>query len=124
MAGSRSTTCGAEEKALAEFALMQADHGTSIEVAPGDIIVIRLPENPTTGYQWTVEQVDADTLALQRTTFSPAPEAGMGSGGGKTLIFKAQKPGTAQIQLKLWRAWAGDASIRDRYHVTVQVQNG
>ena len=109
---------------MAEFPLTQADHGTSVEVAPGDVIVIRLPENPTTGYQWTVEKVDADTLALQRTEFSPAPEAGVGSGGGKTLTFKAQKPGTAHIQLKLWRAWAGDASIRDRFHVTIQVQNG
>jgi inhibitor of cysteine peptidase len=124
MAGARSTTCGEEEKALAEFALTQADHGTSVAVAPGDIIVIRLPENPTTGYQWTVEKVDADTLALQRTEFSPAPGAGMGSGSGRTLTFQAQKPGTAHIQRKLWRAWAGDASIRDRYHVTIQVQNG
>ena len=124
MAGSRSTTCDEEEQALAEFALTQADHGTSVAVAPGDIIIIRLPENPTTGYQWTVEMVDAATLALQRTEFSPAPEAGVGSGGGKTFTFKAQKPGTAHIQLKLWRAWAGDASIRDRYHVTIQVRNG
>ena len=41
-----------------------ADNGARVEVRPGDAIVLRLPDNPTTGYRWQLIPVDGDILAL------------------------------------------------------------
>jgi inhibitor of cysteine peptidase len=101
----------------------QTDNGKSFEVHQGEVIEIRLAENPTTGYRWAIDHVDADFLTLQNSAFSPPPGAGLGGGGERTFTFTATQTGTARIQLKLWREWEGDRSITDRYALTVQIRN-
>jgi inhibitor of cysteine peptidase len=101
----------------------QADNGKSFEVHQGEVIGIRLEENPSTGYRWAIDHVDADFLTLQNSAFSPTSGGGIGSGGERTFTFKATKTGTAHIQLKLWREWEGDRSITNRYTLTIQIRN-
>jgi inhibitor of cysteine peptidase len=108
---------------MPETILTQAENHQSIQVSLNDAIVICLPENPTTGYRWTVDQIDQDKLTLQSTHFSLSA-AGVGVGGEKTLTFKANQSGIVHLQLKLWREWEGDASIIDRYQISVQIDNG
>ena len=35
-------------------AYSQLDNGTTVQVHTRDVITVRLPENPTTGYRWNV----------------------------------------------------------------------
>ena len=107
---------------MSTITLTQADKGKSITVHPGDEIVIRLPENPTTGYRWAIDQADENILVDQTPAFSPTPGGAIGSGGTRTFTFTAKQPGAVHLQLKLLRAWQGDSSIIDRYDVTIQVQ--
>ena len=107
---------------MAARTLTQADSGKSIVVAPGDLITIRLPENPTTGYRWAVDKADTAAVSLQNEDFTPPAGGGVGAGGEKTVTFEAKKAGSAEITLKRWRDWEGDASITDRFGVTVQVR--
>lgn len=107
---------------MSHTVLTQADHRTSVEVALNDAIVLRLPENPTTGYRWAVDQIDSDKLLLQSTHFSLLG-AGAGASGEKTLTLKATQPGKTHLQLKLWRDWEGDASIIDRYQISIQINS-
>jgi inhibitor of cysteine peptidase len=102
--------------------LTQADNHRSVEVALGEAIVLRLPENPTTGYRWAVDQIDPDKLLIQATQFSLLG-AGAGAGGEKTLTLKANQPGVARLHLKLWREWEGEASIIDRYQIAIQINS-
>jgi predicted secreted protein len=46
----------------------------------------------------------------------------MGGGGQRRWTFTAQKAGMATLELKLWRTWEGDASISERFTVTLHVQ--
>jgi inhibitor of cysteine peptidase len=108
---------------MSTITLTQADKGKSITVHTGDEIVIMLPENPTTGYRWAIDQTDENMLIAQTPTFSSTPGGAIGSGGTRTFTFTAKQPGTAHLQLKLLRAWQGDSSIIDRYDVTIQVQS-
>jgi inhibitor of cysteine peptidase len=103
--------------------LTQADKGKSITAHSGDEVIITLPENPTTGYRWAIDQTDATILEAQGSTFSSMPGGGVGNGGTRTFTFTARQPGTAHLQLKLLRAWQGDSSIIDRFDVTIQVQS-
>ena len=107
---------------MPQLALTPADDGKSFEVDQGDVVVIGLDENPTTGYRWAVDRRDADILELQGSDFSPGTGAGIGGGGRRTLVFKARKAGTARVQLKLWRDWEGESSTTDRYAVTLRVR--
>jgi inhibitor of cysteine peptidase len=104
--------------------LTQADKSRAITVQPGDEIVITLPENPTTGYCWSIDQTDESVLISQTSTFSSALGGAVGSGGARTFLFIAKQSGTIHLQLKLFRAWLGDSSIIDRFDTTIQIQSG
>ena len=104
--------------------LTQADNGKSVEARPGDLIIIRLPENPTTGFRWTVDKVDPLYVEAQGSSFSAARDAAVGGGGERTFSFKVKgEGGTGNIGLKLWREWEGDASVIERYRVAVKVRS-
>ena len=101
--------------------LTKADDGGSLEVRQGDTLVLNLPENPTTGYRWAVDDANAGALQFEHSNYSPSTGAGIGGGGVRTFTFYAKSPGSAILKLKLWREWAGDASISDRFSVTIKV---
>jgi inhibitor of cysteine peptidase len=107
---------------VSELTLAQADNGKSFAVRPGDAIAIRLPENPTTGYQWAIDQTNSEIIELLESVFSPGSETAIGSGGVRIVRFRAKTPGTVQIRLKKWRSWQGDSSIVERFEVTIQVR--
>ena len=106
---------------MSSISLTEADKDTAIDVAQGSEVVIRLAENPTTGYVWALAQPDDTVLPLQSSDFSPTPGAAVGAGGTRTFTFTANQPGTAHLQLKLWREWQGDPSTIERYDVDIQV---
>ena len=108
---------------MSNITLTEADKGKTIDVPQGTEVLIRLKENPTTGYRWAIDQNDDTVLPLQSSNFSSTPGAAVGAGGTRIFTFTAKQPGTAHLQLKLWREWLGDSSITERYDVTIQVHS-
>jgi len=104
--------------------LTQEDDGTTVEVAGGDTIVVRLEENPTTGFRWAIDGITGGSVSVAGDDFTPAEDAGIGGGGWRTLTFSATQPGSSRIDLKRWRDWEGDPSIVQRFGVTVRVSGG
>lgn len=102
--------------------LVHTDSGKSIEVQSGDTIIVRLDENPTTGFQWAIDKSNDAILTLQDSDYVPAPDSRIGSGGQRVFTFKTQSAGAVDLQLKLWRQWEGDQSITDRFVVTLQIR--
>ena len=47
-------------------AVTEVDNGTTVEVHVGETLVLRLPENATTGYRWAIEALNAISLKLKR----------------------------------------------------------
>lgn len=92
--------------------------GNRIDVRPGEVVTIRLKENPTTGYRWAIEQAGGLQLEGDRHAgMGPAP----GAGGMRELNFRAQVPGDHVLRLKQWRDWQGDASVIGRFQLSVHV---
>jgi inhibitor of cysteine peptidase len=108
---------------MSTLILTQNNNGKVIEVSIGDTFFIRLPENPTTGYQWIVEEVEGPIIALEKSNYALTTGTGVGGGGERTLMFKATSPGTTNLRLKLWQAWEGDSSIVDIYTITIHVHD-
>ena len=96
------------------------DNGTTIEVHPGDELVVRLEENPTTGYRWQIDRIDGP-LEPAGDSYELSAPGMIGGGGSHEFRFRATGPGTADLTLKHLRSWEGDASITQRFAVTVNV---
>jgi len=105
--------------------LSKTDDGKQLTLNVGQDLTIRLPENPTTGYRWAVDeptQRDPSTEILVFTdrSYSAEKAVGIGGGGMCTLTFNAQKAGVAELRLKLWQPSEND--VDDRFHLTIHVQ--
>jgi inhibitor of cysteine peptidase len=81
-------------------------------------LAIDLEENPTTGYRWDFE---ADPgLEIVSSSYSLNEGGGVGGGGARRFVMRADGPGTFAVRGKLWRSWTGDSSILKRCEITVQ----
>jgi inhibitor of cysteine peptidase len=112
-----------ESKTVSQLTITQTDEGKTFTVRRGDAIVINLPENPTTGYQWAIARIDSNLIELQNSKFTLPQNESLGSGGERSFLFKTKATGTAKLELKEWRHWEGDRSILQRFKVTFQIEN-
>jgi len=109
----------AEEMNMANT-LTEADNGTTAEMHVGDTIVLQLPENPTTGYRWAIEALNADLVEAQEGPYLNQSNA-VGGGGEATWTLHPKAPGTSEIKLKLWRPFEGERSVQKYFGVTLKV---
>ena len=86
----------------------------------GATVMLHLPEHAASGFRWTLDGLP-DCVTLESSTYRPAA-AGIGSGGHMEWVLKARRLGDAALTLKLWRDWEGDASIRQRFEVTLAIR--
>jgi inhibitor of cysteine peptidase len=110
------------EHSMSGMTLGAPDNGRSIAVKRGEIIALKLPEHPTTGFRWSVEHPVEPILELQRNEFVASSTA-PGGGGQHMFEFKARDAGDAHIVLKRWREWEGEGSVVERYEITVRVND-
>jgi inhibitor of cysteine peptidase len=76
---------------------------------------ISLPSNPSTGYQWMVNEIsDESVVKYVKSTFVPSGEQMPGSGGTEALTFRAEREGTATITLQYVRSWETDQPAETR----------
>ncbi|MBI5157485.1 MAG: protease inhibitor I42 family protein [Acidimicrobiia bacterium] len=81
-----------------------ADDGAAIEVQVGETITVDLSGNPTTGYAWQVEGLDAAVMTATEPAFESDSEL-MGAGGTFTFTFTAVAAGETQLRLVYLRPW-------------------
>ncbi len=106
-----------------EATLTAADDGRSVDLRVGDRLVLRLHENASTGYRWTLDVDDArgPVLSVQALGFQAA-SAAVGSGGDALWLLGAQAPGSVTLRFRRWRPWEGEGSVLQRFTVTLQVR--
>ena len=89
----------------------------------GNVLVIRLPGNPATGYQWQAATTNSPAVRLTvRPQYSPpaATAAQAAASGTYTFTFQAVQPGNGSIRLYYVRP--NDPSRpRDTFAVGVNV---
>jgi predicted secreted protein len=107
---------------MSKVTLTQADNGRIVEVTQRQTIVICLSEAPATGFRWSLDDVDEDTVVLQSSVYAEAPDSAIGGGGHRVLTFEARRVGTARLQLKLRREWRPPDEAIERFEVTIRVR--
>lgn len=95
--------------------------GTALTVACGSDLVLALPENPTTGFQWTVAQCGPQLNAGASSFNAPVPGAA-GAGGLRRICFSAALPGRTRLRLLLKQPWLDDSSATTSFELDITVE--
>ena len=87
---------------MTHYTLGDSHDGSILCLHVGDIVVLRLRENPTTGYRWEI----ATTMGfvLEADDFIRVPTVDTGGCGERTLRFKVSVEGAACIETVLRRS--------------------
>lgn len=105
---------------MAQVTLTDAQNNATVQAHVGDTITLALPENPTTGYQWSVQQNNTTVLAVTNDEYASESQR-PGSGGTHTFVFEAIASGASTLDLVNARSWEPASAANQRYSVTIQV---
>jgi len=109
-----------------EVAAGIAEDGKQVELRQGQVLVITLASNPTTGYSWAVAAVDATLLAQAGNPVYRGPEDQktplVGAGGSETFRFTASAAGSTTLRLEYRRPWEKDQPAAQTYTLQVVVR--
>jgi predicted secreted protein len=98
--------------------LSEQDYGRTINVKVGDVVTIRLTENPSTGYRWTKEV----SSELEQISDHFVGGGARGAGGVRVIEFRITRIGSYQLRMKNWREWEGESSVIARFVVKIIVK--
>jgi len=103
------------------LAYSQLDNGTTASIHSRDIITLRLPENPATGYRWNIT-TGPGLLTLDDTYIYPEPSGRMtGKGGVRFLTLEPKRTGTEHLDAVYKRSWEDDTGDNPVFSMTFVV---
>jgi len=107
----------------ATVTLREVDTGRTVELKRGDQLILELEGNPTTGFQWQVQDMDAGILKQQGDAeFKSDQQGAMGGGGLFVLTFAATGTGSTPLRLIYHQTWDKETPPAKTFEVTVSVQ--
>ena len=110
---------------LFTIAIDESDFGSIQSLDVGDLLVIRLQGNATTGYEWV--RVEPDTLAespieiVKESDYQALGCQLVGAPGEFIFRYRAMRPGTVVLGFEHRRPWDLE-DVVDTYSVTVWVR--
>lgn len=106
-----------------EVKIDEAATGTTVDLRAGQTLVVTLKSNPTTGYDWQVDEVDESIVRPTKREFKPASDPNrLGAPGQTVHEFQAVGAGTTDLRLVYVRSWEKDVEPQDTFEVRVTVQ--
>ncbi|MFZ1039712.1 MAG: protease inhibitor I42 family protein [Anaerolineales bacterium] len=116
VAGSRAS------EAYSKISIGAGDAGKTVSLHQGDILVVTLNVNTTTGYNWLMQSMDP---AILKRVGEPVytPETNQAGAQGEIVItFQAVKTGQANLILNYMRSFEKDTEPINTFEVTVVVK--
>lgn len=96
--------------------------GSQIGLNAGDQLSVTLESNPTTGYLWEIQDVNAKILQPVGEWVFQSSSDRMGAGGHEIRQFVAIAGGVTALELVYHRPWERDAPPAELFEVTVAVR--
>ena len=114
--------------AMALISIGPDDNGKEIPASVGDMLVIKLPENPTTGVRWAFDLVSGPIESEHDKYEQPEPSKdtegrGIGAAAIRVLTLRVQGCGRAALRLKRWQEWEGGSSIDATFSCTIRIES-
>ena len=105
------------------MAEVEATDGGAVDMRVGDEIVLRVAENGTTGYRWSVEVTGAQVEIVDDRSVPPGDldtgRPAPGAAGKRLIRVRAVVAGTTVVTLRLARPWETAAAEERRVEFTV-----
>ncbi len=119
ISSARASVCGVE---LRVYRLVnEDDNGAEVVLRPGERLLVALPGNPTTGYEW---QADEEPDFLERLAgvdyLRKAGAPPVGGGGTFLFRYRAESEGTGTLHFSYRRPWEEGAPAEE-FSLTVIV---
>lgn len=112
-----------QQKKTGPRVFSEGNNGKEYVLSSGESFQVHLPENPTTGFLWTVLESSSPNLELEGKEFLPCKDRRMvGAGGTRVLIFKATSKGRAVLHLGLKRPWEKEGEFAGTYSLKLVVE--
>ena len=94
--------------------------GREVTLQPDQMLEIRLPENRTTGYRWTLTSTNDSTYAVVSDSYegSATPP---GKPGTRILRLKATQAGRGRVELVYRRPWEQTAPPARTFTIYIRV---
>ncbi|MBP6368051.1 MAG: protease inhibitor I42 family protein [Nitrosomonas sp.] len=91
------------------------------ELSVGNELVLRCPENPTTGFRWQITYEGKDNIQVVEDTYEPTNIVSQpGAGGQRVFHLVARKPGIAQLMIELCRSWEPKPAIKKQLTIVIR----
>ena len=118
-----SITSAASQPATAgpaEVQVTERDHGRVIDLK-GEVLVLKLQSNPSTGYGWQVQGLNQQILRqVGAAEWLPEVSGKLGAPGTQVLRFAAVGKGQARLDLVYARPWEKGAPAARSFSVEVR----
>ena len=102
------TACLSMTLSAARLDVTDEENGKDLLLNRGDLLVVYLPANRTTGFGWHATFSKAGILKTEGDAFYLANRTSahlVGSGGTETWIFRAEKSGNTTLTFGYARPW-------------------
>ncbi|MGD2251566.1 MAG: protease inhibitor I42 family protein [Anaerolineales bacterium] len=110
--------CGAS----GEVELDMTDNRSQVELEVGQVLVISLEGNPTTGYTWEIGGIEESVLRQVGEAVFEAESDLVGAGGVQTLRFEAVGVGQTSLALVYHRSWEEGVAPLETFSVQIEVR--
>lgn len=106
---------------VSQFFITEADNGKTINVNQGNIFILKLNENPSTGYSWQLSLSSGLKLLSDNyySSQSSGPRPIVGAGGYHLWIIQAKSKGSQQVEATYKRPWEQDGVQTFKLNVVV-----
>jgi len=94
-----------------------SSNGNILTVPASDRVLVRLYENPTTGYTWNATA--SKGLTVISDIFYPPNTTLVGAGGYREWILAPDSPGTYTFKASYMRSWEGASSAADSFSLVI-----
>jgi inhibitor of cysteine peptidase len=99
----------------------QESNGRQFSIAKGQVFRIKLASNPTTGYDWHMDQLNLRYFRFINSGFNRPTSKLMGAPGKKWFEFKAVKAGNCSLSLLYYRSWEGKHKAAEKYKLKLNI---
>lgn len=102
-----------------EITVTYQDRGREVPVSAGDIVELRLPENPTTGMRWSFNGHAGVEILEDRNDLAPQTQPGAAS----VRVFRLRVlGGDTHLRLHRGQAWEPGLPPDARFEVTLTLR--
>lgn len=102
--------------------ITEAENGKNIRMKNGEIFILQLRENPSTGYSWELNVSEGLDILSDGYTQDQAPEGQVGVPGTHSWTIEAVSLGSQQVNGIYKRPWENMTGTEENFTLNVEVE--